>query len=201
MLITANFGTANTGMSVYYRILNSDKTVFQARTDSGVTEIVAGSGVYGVEESDASIAGRTVVWDIDATAKTASETFSSAGLDASIIRSAVGLASPDLDSQLSDLASQLSSVQADVTALSAIGGDGAVSQDILTTVDGDPADGVEVWITSDEAGANIVAGPLASNALGITTFMLDAGTYFVWKQRSGINFTNPKTLIITEPVA
>jgi hypothetical protein len=76
MLVTAAFGTVNTGLSVYYQILNADKTVFLARTNSGVTEIVAGSGLYGVQIADASLIGRTVVWDIDGTGKTCSETFS-----------------------------------------------------------------------------------------------------------------------------
>lgn len=75
MLITAEFGTANTGATVCFRILNADKSVFAARTATGVTELVAGSGVFGVQVTDSDLAGRTVVWDIDGTAKTASETF------------------------------------------------------------------------------------------------------------------------------
>lgn len=75
MLITADFGSVNTGASVYYRVLNPDKTVAVARTNSGVTELISGSGVYGVEVSDSTLLGKTVVWDIDGTSKAASETF------------------------------------------------------------------------------------------------------------------------------
>jgi len=27
--------------------------------------------------------------------------------------------------------------------------------------------------------------------------MLDAGTYYVWKQKSGVDFTNPSTIVVT----
>ena len=75
MLITVAFGTANTGLAVYYQLLNADKTVAQARAATGVTELVASSGTYGVDVAKATLAGKTVVWDIDGTAKTAAETF------------------------------------------------------------------------------------------------------------------------------
>ncbi|MDZ4178680.1 MAG: hypothetical protein U1E29_05555 [Coriobacteriia bacterium] len=74
MLITVNFGTANTGASVYYTILNADKSVSQARTLTGVTELTASTGLYGVEVADALLLGKTVLWDIDGTAKVASDT-------------------------------------------------------------------------------------------------------------------------------
>lgn len=75
MLITADFGIPNTGASVFYTLLNPDKTVAQARTSTGVTELVAGSGSYGVEVSDSVLLGKTAVWDINGTAKVATETF------------------------------------------------------------------------------------------------------------------------------
>jgi hypothetical protein len=57
--------------------------VYAARTNVGVTELLAGSGVYGVEVGD--LTGKTVVWDIDGTTKGSSETFYSADLDVSAI--------------------------------------------------------------------------------------------------------------------
>jgi len=59
--------------------------------------------------------------------------------------------------------------------------------------EGNPMDNVQVWISTDEAGTNVIAGTLITNASGQVTFMLDAGTYYVWRERSGYNFTNPKT--------
>jgi len=77
-------------------------------------------------------------------------------------------------------------------------GAGAVSEVVtVTDDDSNPLDGVEVWVTSDIAGTNVVAGSLTTNASGQVTFMLDAGTYYAWKQLSGYNFTNPETLTVT----
>lgn len=76
-------------------------------------------------------------------------------------------------------------------------GIGSIAQTFrIKDVDGDLVDGAEVWITSDAAGANLVAGTLHSDAGGLATFMLDAGTYYVWCQRSGVNFTNPKMVTV-----
>ena len=75
MLISASFGTVNTGSSVYYTILNSDKSIYQARTNVGVTELATGSGTYGVSVPTSTLAGRSVVWDINDTSKTACESF------------------------------------------------------------------------------------------------------------------------------
>lgn len=75
MLITVDFGAQNTGASVFYRLLNADKTTAVARTSSGVTELVASTGIYGVEIADATLRGKTAIWDVNGTALAASETF------------------------------------------------------------------------------------------------------------------------------
>lgn len=86
-LITAAFGPANTGASVYYTILNADKTTAQARTATGVTELGSGSGTYGVEVADATLAGKTVQWDINGTTKFAHETFAAVSLATDAVNS------------------------------------------------------------------------------------------------------------------
>ncbi|MGP1666379.1 MAG: hypothetical protein ACTS5I_10830 [Rhodanobacter sp.] len=53
-----------------------------------------------------------------------------------------------------------------------------------------PIADADVWITSDSAGANVLASG-RTNASGVVTFALDAGEIFVWRQKSGWNFTNP----------
>jgi len=70
---------------------------------------------------------------------------------------------------------------------------------VITIVDGssNPLDGVEVWITSDIAGTNTIAGTQSTSSAGTTTFYLDAGTYYVWQQLAAYNFTNPQTLTVT----
>jgi hypothetical protein len=57
--------------------------------------------------------------------------------------------------------------------------------------------GADVWIATDEAGTTVVAGKLVTDTFGLTTFYLDAGTYYVFRQRSGYTFTNPQTLVVT----
>jgi hypothetical protein len=48
----------------------------------------------------------------------------------------------------------------------------------------------DVWVTSDLAGANVVASG-QTNTFGVVTFYLDAGAYYLWRQKSGYDFTNP----------
>ena len=64
--------------------------------------------------------------------------------------------------------------------------------------DENPMDNVQVWITTDEAGTNVIAGTLITNAQGKVTFMLDAGTYYVWREKAGENFTNPQEWPVSE---
>ena len=77
-----------------------------------------------------------------------------------------------------------------------IAGAGATTK-VYTVVDGDsnPIDGVEVWVTTDIAGSNIIASGV-TNALGKVTFYLDSGTYYIWSRKSGYNFTNPDTEVV-----
>ena len=73
------FNSGITGLStVGYQLLSSDKTVYLARTTTGVTEIVASSGIYGVEIADDTLYDKTIVWDDgEATPAFYTETFSS----------------------------------------------------------------------------------------------------------------------------
>ena len=82
----------------------------------------------------------------------------------------------------------------DVTVI----GSGALSTTITVDDGTNPLDGVEVWITTDEAGSNVIAGSLTTDANGQVTFMLDAGTYYVWQQLAGYDFTNPQTITVSQ---
>ena len=55
---------------------------------------------------------------------------------------------------------------------------------------GDAIPDVQVWVTSDEAGNTIIASG-TTDASGEVVFYLDADTYYIWRQKSGINFDNP----------
>lgn len=73
-----------------------------------------------------------------------------------------------------------------------IGGAGAVAWNYTVTDanTGLPIDGVEVWITTDLVGTNVIATGL-TNTFGVASFTLDAGTIYVWCKKSGYDFTNP----------
>ena len=85
----------------------------------------------------------------------------------------------------------------EVTGVGGIGS-GALSCTWTQKDDGDnPMDNVQIWITTDEAGVNVIAGTLLTDASGEVTFMLDAGTYYVWRERAGFNFQNPQTWTVS----
>jgi len=62
----------------------------------------------------------------------------------------------------------------------------------LTNEASAPIVDADVWVTSDLAGTSILASG-RTNSSGIVTFFLDAGTVYVWRQKPGVNFTNPET--------
>jgi hypothetical protein len=73
---------------------------------------------------------------------------------------------------------------------------------VTNSVGGAPIDGVEVWISTDLAGTNVIwAG--ATDALGVARDvndgkpMLDAGTYYFWRQLAGWTFVNPDTEVVS----
>ena len=76
----------------------------------------------------------------------------------------------------------------DVTTL----GTGAITftYTLLSSVDSAPIASATVWVTTDQAGTNVVASG-TTNTSGEVVFYLDAGDYFVWREKSGFNFTNP----------
>lgn len=77
-------------------------------------------------------------------------------------------------------------------------GAGAISWTYtLTYADtGLPIADTTIWISTDSAGANIIASGL-TDAYGQATFQLDAGTVYVWRQKTGIDFDNPDTEVVS----
>lgn len=75
-------------------------------------------------------------------------------------------------------------------------GAGSVSTPITINDGVNPLDGVDVWATTDISGSNVVARG-STDALGLVTFMLDPGTYYIWKTLARYSFTNPSTLVVT----
>ena len=89
-------------------------------------------------------------------------------------------------------------IPAAIAGIGGLAGSGAISFPVtINDEDSNPIDGVEVWVSTDSAGTNVVAGTLSTDALGLATFMLDAGAYYVWRQKSGYNFANPVTITVS----
>lgn len=78
-----------------------------------------------------------------------------------------------------------------------VGGGSGATATVYTVLDGDedPIDGASVWVTTDEAGTIIIASG-TTNSFGKVTFYLDSGTYYVWTQKAGYDFTNPDTEVV-----
>jgi hypothetical protein len=83
-------------------------------------------------------------------------------------------------------------------ALAAVGGGGAISwvYTLTETGTGAPIADADVWATTDSAGTNVVASG-RTDVNGEVTFLLDAGTYYIWRQKSGWNFINPDTEVVS----
>ena len=78
-------------------------------------------------------------------------------------------------------------------------GSGSESVRIRCLSDGNPVDGAAVWLTSDEAGTDVVAGTVHTDATGWTpTLQMDPGDWWVWRQVSRVNFDpNPEQITVT----
>lgn len=73
--------------------------------------------------------------------------------------------------------------------------------DTLTINDGlgNPIPDCRVWITSDLAGAVLIDGPKTTEDDGTVAFTLTAGlTYYCWRRKAGVSFTNPASFTATE---
>jgi hypothetical protein len=67
---------------------------------------------------------------------------------------------------------------------------------ILVTSLGAPIADADIWVTTDSAGSNIIASG-RTDQNGQVTFYLDAGTIYVWAQKTGMNFTNPDAEVVS----
>jgi hypothetical protein len=73
---------------------------------------------------------------------------------------------------------------------------------LTNSVSGAPLPNADVWVTTDIAGTNIVWRG-TTDAFGVARDvqnnlpLLDAGTYYFWRQLIGFTFTNPDTEIVS----
>ena len=102
----------------------------------------------------------------------------------------------DIYPESSSSNAQVIGCPAAIYTISTAAGAGAVSWTILTNDGGgSPIDGCEVWVSTDEAGSNVVASG-TTDASGEVDFMLDAGDYYVWRQHGGYTFSNPQSMTV-----
>lgn len=66
---------------------------------------------------------------------------------------------------------------------------------LTSDVDGSPIADADVWVTSDIAGLFTIASG-RTDQFGKVIFYLDAGTVYVWRQKTGWNFTNPDAEVV-----
>jgi hypothetical protein len=81
-------------------------------------------------------------------------------------------------------------------AVSAGSGAIAWSYDLTDGDTGDPIADADVWVSTDQAGANVIASGKTDQS-GRVMFDLDAGTIYVWRQKSGWNFANPDSEVVS----
>lgn len=59
-----------------------------------------------------------------------------------------------------------------------------------------PLSNVEVWITTDALGVNIIAGVMMTDANGSTHFLLNSGDYYLWRRHNTYTFINPQRITV-----
>ncbi len=60
-----------------------------------------------------------------------------------------------------------------------------------------PVSGVKCWVSTDSGGTNVVTGVLITDDFGLVTFLLDQGSYYLWRDSSVKQFPNPTTITVT----
>lgn len=104
-----------------------------------------------------------------------------------------------LDSMLEDVGGWRWNAKAvEIIDVGAVAGSGSVAWKIRLTDGSTPIVGARVWVSTDEAGTNVVAGTLPTDDFGDVTFYLDAGVYWLWRDSAAFNFTNPSQMTVTD---
>lgn len=78
------------------------------------------------------------------------------------------------------------------------GGAGAISFSyyLNSSVDNSPIADADIWVTTDITGTNVIASG-RTDQNGRVVFYLDAGTIYVWRQKSGWDFANPDIEVVS----
>lgn len=90
-------------------------------------------------------------------------------------------------------------IMLDQPATAATGnGTGAKSHtvNVVNSVTGSPVVAAAVWVSTDQAGQNVIASG-RSDAFGAVTFLLDIGTYYLWVMDEDFLANNPTTITVS----
>jgi hypothetical protein len=98
-----------------------------------------------------------------------------------------------------DVVDSLSGGSAEIIEkLDAIKGPGNRSWSIAVRTTGAvPISGCECWVASDSAGNNVLTDIQRTDAKGVVEFLLDPGTYYLFRRKAGVTFTNPQSFTVT----
>lgn len=100
--------------------------------------------------------------------------------------------------ELHEVDGKLNAISNAIAGISSTSGPGSIQTTITCQSGGNPVAGVEVWISTDQQGNNVVAGTLVSDDFGKATFLLDVGTYFVWRDSVSHQFPNPVQIEVND---
>ena len=216
-LATASY-TSTTGLTSLQADVTAIKTPVVANLDATVSSRLATTGLTSLQ-ADVTAIKTPVVANLDATVSSRLATTGLTSLQADVTAIKTPVVA-NLDATVSSRlaaasytsTSGITSLQADITAIKTSVNtnlDAKVSSRITsgvgaivhtTTILGPTnaaIEGVAVWVTTDAGGQNIVAGTIYSNGNGEVSFLLDAGSYYIWMQLSGWNFSNPRQFTVS----
>ena len=178
---------ATTGLTSLQADITAIKTPVVANLDATVSSRLATTGLTSLQ-ADVTAIKTPVVANLDATVSsrlaaasyTSTSGITSLQADITAIKTSVNT---NLDAKVSSRIT--SGVGAIVHTTTILGPTNAAIE------------GVAVWVTTDAGGQNIVAGTIYSNGNGEVSFLLDAGSYYIWMQLSGWNFSNPRQFTVS----
>jgi len=197
----SEYGTPKTGLSATITIYDvSDSSV--VINAAAMTEMANGFYTYVFAAIDTSKEYTAIC---DSVTLTGPERYAVLGFSSLATETKQDIIDTNVDTINSNVVSIETKVDTIDTVVDAIklktdtlGGAGAITYTYTVTdsVTGNPIDGVAVWVTTDSAGANTIASGTTDDS-GVVTFYLDAGTKYFWRSRSGYNFTNPDTEVVS----
>ena len=162
--------------------------------DGGVSRFTANA----LEEAPTGGSAPTVgeiadaVWD-EAIADHAGAGSTGAALAAATAPSAATVADAVWDEATADHTGAGSTGAAIAASAGAGTGSETFTYTLTSTVGGTPVANAAVWVTTTNHPKNNIVASGTTDNIGEVTFYLDPGTYYVWREKSGWNFTNPDT--------